>query len=181
VAWLRGPAAAGIAAAVLLGGANPVFAATVASDGLPTLFVSACLDGSAKLAPGEAAASSLGALPRGVRQRLGKPVSAQVWKLNTPDQSFLYLLQYADDPKVIPRVCGLASEEMNLRAAADAVELRVTGEVHRRSMDSIEWTDPQGGFTALATSAGKFKVIQINWLSDAQRAAAIKTYRKVTP
>jgi hypothetical protein len=59
--------------------------------------------------------------------------------------------------------------------------LRVTGAVHPRETRSIEWLSVEGGYNALATTAGDFKVLQVNWLSDEQRAAATKALQPIVP
>jgi len=148
---------------------------------LPRLFIAACLDGQAKLPPGSAEPVGFGALPSDIRESLGNPMSQQIWRLNGPGHAFLYLLDYAPDRNANRRICGVGSDELNYRAAADAVEMRVTGAVYPKSTGSIQWTDPEGGFRAFVTRAGKFRVLQVNWLNDAERAAAIRIYGPITP
>jgi hypothetical protein len=163
--------------AILLG-SSAVPAVQQGAAELPNLFVAACLDGKASLSPGEAAAVGFDALPRDLQQRLGKPSSAQVWRLNGGGQAYLYVLDYAPAPHTSPRVCGLASDAMSYSSAADVVERRVTGAVYPRTTRSIEWLDPTGGYNALATTAGEFKVLQINWLSDEQKRVVAQGYEK---
>ena len=148
---------------------------------LPQLFIAACLDGQARLSPGSAEPISFGALPDDIRQRLGEPASGQVWRLNGSGQAFLYVLDYAGGRNANRRICGIGSDELNYRDAADAVEMRVTGAVYPKSRGSIQWMDPKGGFRAFVTRAGKFNVLQVNWLSDAERAAAIASYAPIMP
>lgn len=149
-------------------GASAVPFADVGAAELPSLFVAACLDGQATLSPGEASVVGFDGLPRELQQRLGKPDSAQVWRLSSGGRAFLYILDYQTAPKGSPRICGVASDEMNYTSAADLVEKRVIGTVYPRTTRSIEWSDPNGGYNALATTAGSFKVLQINWLSDGE-------------
>jgi hypothetical protein len=171
----------GAFAALLLGAGVGLPAADLAATELPQIFEAACLDGQAKLSPGTAAPVSFDALPHELQQSLGKPASGQVWRLNGPGRAFLYLLTYEPNPNTNPRICGLASDAMNYGAAADAVELRVTGEVHPRDTRSIEWLSLEGGYNALATTTGEFKVLQVNWLSDQQRAAATRALQPIVP
>lgn len=167
--------------ALLLGSGSGVLAVEQSVTELPNLFVAACLDGKAILSPGEAAAVGFGGLPEDLQKRLGKPSSAQVWRLSSGGQAYLYILEYAPDPHRSPRVCGVASDAMNYSSAADVVEQRVTGAVYPRTTRSIEWLDPKGGYNALATTAGDFKVLQINWLSDEQKRVVAKGYEPAKP
>ena len=163
----------GALAALLLGSANPP-AADLAAAQLPELFEAACLDGEAKLAPGSVTPVTFDALPPELRQSLGKPTSAKIWRLSGSGQAFLYLLDYQPDRYTNPRICGLASDEMDYTSAANAVEMRVTGQVSPKTMRTTEWLNAKGGYSALATTAGPFKVLQVNWLTDTQRAEMMK-------
>ena len=169
----------GAFAALLLGAGVGLPAADLAATELPQIFEAACLDGQAKLSPGTAAPVSFDALPHELQQSLGKPASGQVWRLNGPGRAFLYLLTYEPNPNTNPRICGLASDTMDYASAADAVEMRVTGAVHPKTMRTTEWLNAQSGYSALATTTGDFKVLQVNWLSDAQRAEALKALQLV--
>jgi hypothetical protein len=175
----------GALAALLLTGDAIGAAGGLDSGQLPQLFVAACLDGQARLTPGGAVAISFDALPSTLRQRLGEPLSAQVWRLRG-GSTFLYVLSYQPAQEANPHICGLASDEMNYDEAASAVDRRVTGmpasdALMGRNSGSVQWTDPNGDYTALVTKAGAFNVVQINWLSDAQRAAVLKEINHVTP
>ena len=167
-------------AALALSGTG-IGAAGLPPTDLPQLFESACLDGQAKLAPGAAAPASFAALPREVRDDLGTPTSAQVWQLNGDGHSFLYVLDFPAASNVSPRICGVASDRMDYHSAADAVEMRVTGEVHPKTTPAVQWLSLKGGYNALATRTGDFSVLQINWLSDAQRAEAMKACQQNIP
>jgi hypothetical protein len=134
------------------------------------LFEAACLDGEAKLAPGSATPVTFDELPAELRQGLGKPSSAKIWRLNGSGRAFLYLLDYQPDRYTNPKICGLASDGMDYASAADAVEMRVTGQVSPKTMRTTEWLNAAGGYSALATTTGAFKVLQVNWLSETQRA-----------
>jgi hypothetical protein len=162
---------------LLLGGANTLLAADPGSNDLPEIFVAACLDGKATFSPGEAAAVGFDGLPRELQQRLGKPNNAQVWRLINDGQAYLYILSYEPIGSQSPKVCGLASDAMNYGTAADTVEKRVMGAVYPRTTRSIQWLDPKGGYNAIATTAGSFKVLQINWLSDQQRQIVARGYQ----
>ena len=54
--------------------------APIASEQLPALFISACLDGNATAVSADCRSSSV-RLPSGLRNRLGHPGKSQVWKL----------------------------------------------------------------------------------------------------
>jgi hypothetical protein len=143
------------------------------------LFEAACLNGQAKLSPGDAAPAGFEALPRDLRYYLGKPSSAQVWRLGGSGSAFLYLLQYSGDPNANPRICGVASDRMSRSAAADAMQLLLTGGPNSKDAPTTEWLSVQNGYRAFAAREGKFKVVQINWLSEAQRQAAAKSFKNL--
>jgi len=166
-----------LAAALLTSAAVP--AGAHAAD-LPNLFVAACLDGRATLMPGSDPVS-FELLPRDLRRRLGEPAAARVWRIGGEADAFLYLLDYAPTGRDIRRVCGVASRDIDVQAAADAVELRVAGAVYPNRARSIEWTDPDGSYTALVTTAGKFDVLQVNWRSDEARAKFRRMYKPLLP
>jgi len=163
--------------AVLLASSGALPPAQPLASDLPQLFVAACLDGKASMSPGEASAVGFDGLPAELQQRLGKPNSAKVWRLNDAGRAYLYILDYQPQGSQTPRICGLASDAMNYGRAADTVEKRVMGAVYPRSTQSIQWLDPKGGYNAIATTAGDFKVLQINWLSDEQRQILAKGYQ----
>lgn len=150
------------------------------ANGLPEIFVAACLDGKASLSPGEARAVTIDELPRGLRKRLGSPTSGQAWRLQA-GRTYLYVLGYeggrADDSKI----CGLASDTMSLDAAADAVEKRMTGYAGSERLQATQWLMPKDGYVATVTEAGDFNVAQINWLTERGRAELMKQVRHVTP
>ena len=162
-------------AALLLFGAAAVSpTAQLQPNALPEIFQSACLDGEARLSPGLVEPVEFGSLPSELRRPLGFPSSSKVWRLNGPGRAFLYILEYQSQRTTSPRVCGLASDQMNYAAAADSVEMRVTGAVHPRSTQSTEWLNVKAGYDALATTAGDFKVLQINWLSESAKRELLK-------
>jgi hypothetical protein len=167
------------ALAALLLSAN-LSAADTAAAGLSQVFIDACLDGQAKLGAG-AQPVSFDALPQDLRKNLGTPTSSQVWRLGGSGNDYLYVLNYDAAGNASPRICGLASDAMDYRAATDAVEMRVTGAVQPRTMESVQWLNPKNGYDTLATTAGNFKVLQVNWLSDAQRALEMKQLEVVAP
>jgi hypothetical protein len=141
------------------------------------LFEAACLNGHATLAPETAAAIGFETLPRDLRYYLGKPTSAKVWRLSGTGSAFLYLLEYSGDADANPRVCGVASDRMSRSAAADAMQLLLTGGPNSKAAPTTEWVSLQNGYRAFAAREGKFKVVQINWLSEAQRDAAAKRFK----
>jgi hypothetical protein len=148
--------------------------APVPTTELTTLFEAACLDGQVRLPPETAAPVGFEALPRDLRHILGKPSSAQVWRLSGSGSAFLYLLNYSGDPDVSPRICGVASDQMDRIAAADVIQLRLTGQANSREAPTTEWLSVQNGYRAVASRAGKFKLVQIYWLSDSQLEAAAR-------
>ena len=142
--------------------------ALVAPDQLPNLFISACLDGSARAADGSVTRIDYSALPNELRSRLGKPSTAQVWKVNGSDEAYLYSLSYTERG-YSPRICGVASQNLVLRPASAAVETRLRGGARSAgSYKSVEWLNESAGYRALATRAGGYTILQVNWLRDNQ-------------
>lgn len=138
---------------------------------LPGLFEAACLDGQAKLTAGEVTQISFDQLPAGLQKQLGRPASAKVWQLNSSGHSYLYLLSYNDARGVSPKICGLASDSMDLRTAGDSLEMRMTGGVSPSRTRSTQWLNARDGYVATATTADAFRVLQISWMSTADREA----------
>lgn len=147
---------------------------------LPELFVAACLDGKASLPKGEARPVPIDELPRVLRDQLGNPASGQAWRLASTGQAYLYLLNYdpgADETKI----CGVASDSMNVAAAADAVEMRMAGYAGAERLQGMQWLMPQDGYVTTLTRAGELRILQINWLSERARGELLKQVRRVTP
>ncbi len=165
---------AGVAALTLLSG---TIATETDTGDLPHVFIAACLDGQAKLSPADAHAVSFEALPDKLKRTLGHPASAQVWKLDGPGDEFLYIVDYSGQRSYNQRVCGAASNRLDLHAAADEIEKRVTGDVYPKSSGLVQWTDPTGGYTTYVTKAGDFGVLQVNWFSDKVRRRVVELYR----
>ncbi|MCA1653337.1 MAG: hypothetical protein ABR588_01380 [Sphingomicrobium sp.] len=150
-------------------------------DNLPKLFTAACLDGQARLSAGAANPVSFAKLPSILRDRLGRPSSGQVWQLNTSGRAYLYVLNYDSHRGVSPKICGVAADEMNLQSALATVEMRVVGTIGPHGLRGTQWMQPQDGYEATVTTAAEFKVLQINWLNDSDRATALHEVHAVTP
>lgn len=159
--------------AAALAGAASAPGSTVSATNLTGVFEATCLDGQAKFRAGELSAISFDQLPAGLRDSLGRPSSGKVWQLNGGGQSYLYMLDYdVARPGVSPKVCGLASDAIDLKAAGDALEARITGNVERNRPRSAQWLNARDGYVATATSAATLSVLQISWMSDADKADA---------
>jgi len=157
--------------AAILAGSIQASATTEASD-LSGLFQATCLDGQARLRANEVTPISFDQLPSGLREKLGRPSSGKVFRLNAWGQSYLYLLDYQAGPGVSPKICGLASDAMDSKTAGDALEMRVTGSISRDRLRSAQWVNAKDGYVAMSTKAATFNVLQISWMSDADREAA---------
>lgn len=144
-----------------------VAAQTPALDGHPTrLFIAACLDGSAQRVDGNSTPIPFGDLPSALRGRLGKPDSAQVWKLGGVEDAYLYSLSYSDRG-FSPKICGVAARDLALRSASAAVETRLRGGTPSAgSYRPVEWLNEEAGYRALATRTGGYTVLQVNWLNN---------------
>jgi hypothetical protein len=156
--------------AVLLAGA---VAADVPATNLAGVFEATCLDGSARLSADEVSASSFHQLPSDLKERLGRPSSGNVWRLNGAGNAYLYILDYPAGPGISPKVCGVASDSLDLQSAAGALEVRVGAGTSRQRARTMQWINLQDGYIATATTAAKYNVLQINWMSDADKAAAL--------
>jgi hypothetical protein len=159
-------------AALLFGAADAAVATDVQAANLPGVFEATCLDGQARLSAGDVTPISFDELPSDLRERLGLPASANIWRLNTPGRSYLYVLNYDAGPGISPKICGLASDAMDFNTASDALAARVAGGVERNQLRTTQWLNAQDGYIATATTAAKFNVLQINWMNEADRAAA---------
>ena len=164
-------------AASLIGAGAVSAQAQPGGHALPEVFVAACLDGGARLSAGQAAAVRFDDLPSNLRERLGKPASGQVWQLTGSGRAYLYMLNYEPRRGVNPKICGLAADNMDLNSAADALEARIAGGVRPKGHRGTEWLMPRDGYTAVATTADEFNVVQVNWLSEEQRAEVLKSLR----
>lgn len=159
--------------AALLSAAAVTGANDVQVSNLPAVFEAACLDGQARLSAADVTPISFDSLPSALRKGLGRPASAKVWQLSSSGRSYLYILDYSAAPGVSPKICGLASDLMDLNMAAAALGARVAGGVERNRLRSAQWLNAKDGYVATATSASQFNVLQISWMSDADRAAAL--------
>ena len=162
-----------IIAALLTGAAAATGASDAQVGNLPGVFAATCLDGQARLSAGDVTPIGFDGLPSALQERLGRPASAKVWRLNSSGHSYLYILDYAATPGVSPKICGLASDVMDLTTAADALGARVAGGMERSGLRSAQWLNAKDGYVATATTASQFNVLQISWMSDADRAAAL--------
>ena len=148
--------------AAAMGAATPTM---VTNDQLPNLFIAACLDGSAQ-ASGAATPIEFDALPSNLRMSLGKPYKAQVWKIDGPDEAYLYSLNYRDRA-FSPRICGIASDGLVLRPASAAVESHLRGGVPSAgTYKPVEWINEAAGYRALATRKSGYTILQVNWLKE---------------
>lgn len=151
----------------------------VAASDLPAVFVSACLDGTVKLTPADATPIGFNELPGELRDRLGKPASSQVWRLHGPVRAFLYVIENRPSRRTSPRVCGIASDDMDYGTAKVVVEKRVLGDVYSETGMSMQWIDAKHGYIVTVTTAGEFKILQTDLLGDPQRRSLTKHYGSV--
>ena len=159
-----------IAAATNIGAAaqSPVHA-----DSLENIFISACLDGSVNLGEQGAEPVQFDALPKDIRRKLAKPIKAQVWQLRSAGHSYLYMMEY-DDKDLSPKVCGVASDQLNMSPAADAVAHRLNASSAEPGAVTTEWHFPEAGYFALASRIHEYTVLQVNHMSDVQRKEALR-------
>ncbi len=168
-------------AAMLLGSSQTPVATSLQVTNLPSVFAATCLDGGARLTARDVRRIGFDDLPPDLRSQLGQPASSDVWRLNTSGNAYLYVLNYASQPGMDSKICGLASDQISLNEVADLLDLRLTGAVQPERQKSMQWLRPQDGYVAMATAAGKLKVAQVNWLNDQDRAEAIDQLSSVSP
>jgi hypothetical protein len=161
-----------IAAAANLATAAP---SALYADSLESIFISACLDGSVRLGEQGAQPIQFDALPKTLKSKLAKPSKAQVWRLQSPGHSYLYMMEY-DDRKLSPKVCGVASDQLNIGPAADAVAYRLSASQGLGpGAVTTEWHFPEEGYFALASRIHGYTVLQVNHMSELQRKEALRT------
>ena len=89
-----------------------------------------------------------------------------MWKIAGSEDSYLYSLNYTDR-SFSPRICGVASQNLVLRPASAAVETHLRGgKPAAGSYKPVEWLNDQEGYRALATRAGGYTILQVNWNKD---------------
>lgn len=146
--------------------------APVTSDQLANLFISACFDGSARLSAKDAETVPFDKLPETLRSKLVAPDKAQVWRLRSNGESYLYILEYRKADQN-PQICGLASDSLSISPATDTMAQRIGATVESPgSNGAIEWWLPEQGYMALASRLRGYTVLQVNQLSDQQRKEA---------
>jgi len=142
---------------------------------LTRIFESTCLDREMKLSVNDARPISYDKLPKGLpdgRERAGEPLSANVWLLNTPGRTYLYILRYREIPGIAAeRICGLASDKLNFEAASDWVLARSNDQSMIRI--PIVW-NMREGYVLEATLDEDFSVLQANWAGQAEREKVLK-------
>ena len=137
--------------------------APVYADSMENIFISACLDGSVKLSEQGARPIPFDALPKDLRQKLAKPSKAQVWQLGS-GHSYLYMMEY-DDKDLSPKVCGVASDQLKITPAADAVAYRLNASTAEPGAVTTEWHFPEQVYFALASRVHEYTVLQVNHMS----------------
>jgi hypothetical protein len=148
--------------------AQPTAVGEVHVGNLPDVFAAACLEGRITLPAREASKIGFDQLPGRIRRGLGHPSSGDVWRLAN-GESFLYVLNYPDKPGVSPKICGVASDQVGLKAGAGMLDVRLAGDRLQHGSRTMQWLRPQDGYNAMSTTAGDFNVLQVNWLSEADR------------
>jgi hypothetical protein len=68
---------------------------------------------------------------------------------------------------------------MDYAAAKGLVEKRVVGDVYSETGRSMQWIDSKRGYIVTVTTAGEFKILQTDLLSDQQRKSLTKHYGSV--
>jgi hypothetical protein len=136
---------------------------------LPAVFAQACLDGQVRFSRGQAQLVSAAALPDNLRHAVARSGTGQIWRLATPGQTFLYVLNEA---RPGAKRCGLASDILPFADARRRLEARV-GEPGPHGQPATEWVNVPDGYVATATRLGSFSITQIRWLSPKEHRRLI--------
>ena len=163
-----------LVASSLIGVAAPFAGSSIAVEDLPRIFMEACLEGETRLSPGQVTPVAFQDIPKSLRDRLGRANQGKVWRLNASGRAYLYMLS---EQASGARVCGLASDRMPLNPARAALEKRVDTEVTPDQLRTTVWWRPEDGYVAIATTAAKFNVLQIKWLSERERRLVLEELR----
>ena len=156
----------------------------IASPGTPLLpeqlekiFLSACFDGTMKLPAEEERPITIGELPPDLRRSFGTPLSGSVWRLNGTTPTYLYTMNYKAGPTSIPKVCGLATQSIEIGPAMEFLGARLDGpsltSLHE-SYVGADWLNAQGGYDAAAYKIDRFTVLELKMLSKEQQRRALK-------
>jgi len=105
-----------ITAAANIGAAAP---SPLYADSLENVFIAACLDGRVNLGEQGAQSIQFDALPKTLKQQLANPAKAQVWQLQSPGHSYLYMIEYEGKNRS-PKICGVASDQLKITPAINA-------------------------------------------------------------
>jgi len=159
-----------ITAAANIGAAAP---SPLYADSLENIFISACLDGSVNLGEQGAQPIQFDALPKTLKQQLANPTKAQVWQLQSPGHSYLYMMEYEGKNRS-PKICGVASDQLKIAPAIDAVAYRLNASAAEPGAVTTEWHFPEQGYVALASRVREYTVLQVNQMSELQRKEALR-------
>ena len=132
------------------------------------LFFSACLEGEARLSKGDVTEVGFAGLPESVRQKYRVPQTARVWRIASED-TFLYLFDMSDGHGNTNKICGVASKEMERNALTLAIDVRLAGSTEQTPRRSTQWLRPTDGFVVTVTTAKRYTVAQVDWLSERDR------------
>lgn len=155
-----------------------LLSAPMVPEQLEAIFISACFDGAAKLNVDQASPMSLAELPPDLRRRFGQPVSGQVWRLSSEAPSYLYTFSFRPGRTTSPKVCGLATQSINIAPAIRFLGQRVNGPSLGSLHDEFtgaQWLDAERGYVAVATKTDSFTVLEVKQLSSEQQRRALKT------
>jgi len=159
-----------ITAAANIGAAAP---SPLYADSLENVFIAACLDGRVNLGEQGAQSIQFDALPKTLKQQLANPAKAQVWQLQSPGHSYLYMIEYEGKNRS-PKICGVASDQLKITPAINAVAYRLNASTAEPGAVTTEWHLPEQGYIALASRVREYTVLQVNQMSDFERKEALR-------
>ena len=118
------------------------------------IFESTCMSREMKLSVNDARRISYDKLPEGLpqgKELARQPLSADVWLLNTPGRTYVYILKYHEIPGIVSeRVCGLASDKIDFEAASDWVLAKTA-----RTEGALRWPSVKEALSAYSRAGDR--------------------------
>ena len=150
------------------------------------VFIAACLRGEAKLKPEQSISVTLEHLPKQLRREY-RPAGGTFVKLAGSASSFLYWFDQSPHPRRFARVCGIASQIVDIGFAWRRISLeidRVSYEgpaaEHVGNPTQLMFERPEHGYTlSYASGVGGYSVVQIGWMTEQQRESSLIRRRRV--
>lgn len=131
------------------------------------LFFNACIDGEARLSSGEATEVGFAGLPDDVREKYHAPQAVRAWRIASagPD-TYLYMFDLDAGHGNMHKICAVASKDMGQDELTRALDVRLAGGTDPTPRRSTQWMRPTDGYIVTVTTAKRYTVAQVDWLSE---------------